>query len=82
MSEPALVAECVSEMKASVDIPVTVKTRIGIDDFDSPEFLFKFVEEVSNAGCETVIIHARKAILNGLTQKENRTIPPMTYGKA
>ncbi len=82
MSEPALVAECVSEMKASVDIPVTVKTRIGIDDFDSPEFLFKFVEEVSNAGCETVIIHARKAILNGLSPKENRTIPPLNYGRA
>jgi tRNA-dihydrouridine synthase A len=82
MSEPALVAECVSEMKASVDIPVTVKTRIGIDDFDSPEFLFKFVEEVSNAGCETVIIHARKAILNGLSPKENRTIPPLNYDRA
>jgi tRNA-dihydrouridine synthase A len=82
MSEPTLVAQCVSEMKAKVDIPVTIKTRIGIDGFDSPEFLFKFVEEVSNAGCETVIIHARKAILKGLSPKENRTIPPLNYDRA
>jgi len=82
MSDPVLVAQCVSEMRAKVDIPVTVKTRIGIDDFDSPEFLFKFVEKVSNAGCETIIIHARKAILNGLSPKENRTIPPLNYDRA
>ena len=82
MSEPELVAQCVSEMRERVDIPITVKTRIGIDDLDSAEFLFKFVETVAEAGCETFIIHARKAILNGLSPKENRTIPPLNYQRA
>jgi tRNA-dihydrouridine synthase A len=82
MSEPELVAQCVSEMREHVDIPITVKTRIGIDDLDSAEFLFKFVETVAEAGCETFIIHARKAILNGLSPKENRTIPPLNYQRA
>lgn len=82
MSEPDLVAACVSEMKNKVDIPVTVKTRIGIDDFDSPEFLLQFVETVSKAGCNTFIIHARKAILKGLSPKENRSVPPLNYERA
>jgi len=82
MSEPQLVAQCVSEMRQRVDIPVTVKTRIGIDDLDSVEFMMEFVEKVSTAGCDTFIIHARKAILNGLSPKENRTIPPLNYDRA
>ncbi|MEO1889544.1 MAG: tRNA dihydrouridine(20/20a) synthase DusA [Cycloclasticus sp.] len=82
MSDPQLVAHCVSEMRDKVDIPVTVKTRIGIDDFDSVEFLLNFVDTVSKAGCETFIIHARKAILKGLSPKENRTVPPLNYDRA
>jgi tRNA-dihydrouridine synthase A len=82
MSEPQLVAQCVSEMKEKVDIPVTVKTRIGIDDFDSEEFLLDFVDTVANAGCDTFIIHARKAILKGLSPKENRSVPPLNYDRA
>jgi len=82
MSEPALVADCVSEMKSKVDIPITVKTRIGIDDFDSAEFLLQFIEAVSKAGCDTFIIHARKAILKGLSPKENRSVPPLNYERA
>jgi len=82
MSEPALVAQCVVAMREKVDIPITVKTRIGIDDFDSLDFLLGFVRAVSNAGCETVIIHARKAVLSGLSPKENRTIPPLNYERA
>jgi len=79
MAEPDVVAECVSRMKERVDIPVTVKTRIGIDNFDSLDFLLDFIGTVSNAGCDTFIIHARKAILKGLSPKENRTIPPLNY---
>lgn len=82
MSEPNLVAECVSTMRSRVSIPVTIKTRIGIDDCDSEEFLMNFVEITSNAGCSTFIIHARKAILKGLSPKENRTIPPLNYDRA
>ena len=82
MSEPELVAQCVLQMRQCVDIPVTVKTRIGIDDLDSVEFLMEFVKTVSDAGCNTFIIHARKAILNGLSPKENRTIPPLNYERA
>jgi tRNA-dihydrouridine synthase A len=82
MSEPQLVAQCVAEMRAKVDIPVTVKTRIGIDDFDSAEFLLGFVKTVYDAGCDTLIIHARKAILKGLSPKENRTIPELNYDRA
>jgi len=79
MAEADLVAQCVAEMRAKVDIPVTVKTRIGIDDKDSLQFLLDFVGTVSEAGCDTFIIHARKAILQGLSPKENRTIPPLNY---
>ncbi|MBV1875318.1 MAG: tRNA dihydrouridine(20/20a) synthase DusA [Cycloclasticus sp.] len=82
MSEPELVAQCVLQMRQCVDIPITVKTRIGIDDLDSVEFLMEFVKTVSDAGCNTFIIHARKAILNGLSPKENRTIPPLNYERA
>ena len=79
MAKPELVAECVSKMQATVDIPVTVKHRIGIDEEESIEQLFKFVETVSSAGCKTFIVHARKAWLNGLSPKENRDVPPLRY---
>ncbi len=77
MAEPALVADCVGAMRAAVTIPVTVKTRIGIDNLDSDELLDAFVTTVAQAGCETFIIHARKAWLHGLSPKENREIPPL-----
>ncbi|MCL1148217.1 tRNA dihydrouridine(20/20a) synthase DusA [Shewanella sp. 10N.261.52.F9] len=79
MAEPELVAECVSAMKQVVDIPVTVKTRIGIDEQDSYEFLTQLIDTVHAAGCEEFTIHARKAWLQGLSPKENREIPPLDY---
>ena len=79
MAEPALVAECFREIQASQPAPVTVKTRIGIDDQDSEAFLRQFVDTVAAAGCRKFIIHARIAILDGLSPKENRTIPPLNY---
>ncbi len=79
MAEPALVADCIAAMHAAVSVPVTVKTRIGIDDRDSYEELAHFIGCVQQAGCETVIIHARKALLHGLSPKENRTVPPLNY---
>lgn len=83
MAEPELVAECVAEMRSHVSIPVTVKTRIGIDDLDSYEFLTQFIKTVSQqGGCEQFTIHARKAWLSGLSPKENREIPPLDYPRA
>jgi tRNA-dihydrouridine synthase A len=79
MAEPALVGECVAAMKAATPLPVTVKTRIGIDDRDSYEFLCAFVATVAAAGCATFIVHARKAWLQGLSPKENREVPPLHY---
>jgi tRNA-dihydrouridine synthase A len=79
MAEPRLVAECVAAMKGRVAIPVTVKTRIGIDNRDSYEELAGFVTEISAAGCDALIVHARKAWLQGLSPKENRDIPPLRY---
>ena len=79
MANPDLVAGCIAAMNRAVDIPVTVKCRIGIDDEDGEEFLFSFVDKVAASGCETFIIHARKAILKGLSPKENREIPPLNY---
>lgn len=79
MAHPTLVAECVRAMQAEVKIPVTVKTRIGIDELDSYEFLRQFLDTVSAAGCDTFILHARKAWLSGLSPKENREIPPLDY---
>jgi tRNA-dihydrouridine synthase A len=79
MAEPALVAEGVAAMQAKVRIPVTVKTRLGIDEFDSYEFLTDFIDKVSAAGCDTFILHARNAWLKGLSPKENRDIPPLNY---
>jgi tRNA-dihydrouridine synthase A len=79
MAEPELVAACVRAMRAAVGVPVTLKTRIGIDEQDSYGFLWRFVEAVAAAGCGTIIIHARKAWLSGLSPKENREIPPLRY---
>lgn len=79
MAEPQLVADGVAAMNAAVDIPVTVKTRIGIDDRDSYEALHHFVSLIAQAGCRIVIVHARKAWLTGLSPKENRTVPPLRY---
>lgn len=79
MAEPALVARCMAAMSAAVDIPVTIKTRIGIDDQDDYPFLARLVEAVAATGCSTFILHARKAILTGLNPKQNREIPPLRY---
>ncbi len=79
MKEPQLVADCVAAMSAAVKAPVTVKCRIGVDDQDPEESLFGFVEKVAAAGCDIFIVHARKAWLQGLSPKENRTIPPLDY---
>ena len=83
MAEPQLVADCVAAMREVVDVPVTVKTRIGIDDQDSYEFLTDFISTVSEkGGCDQFTIHARKAWLSGLSPKENREIPPLDYPRA
>lgn len=79
MNEPDTVAACVESMARAVNIPVTVKCRIGIDDVESEPFLRRFIESVSNAGCDTFIIHARKAWLKGLSPKQNREVPPLDY---
>jgi len=79
MARPELVAECVAAMRAAVTVPVTVKCRIGIDDQDSEEFLHAFIDTVTTGGCSTFIVHARKAILSGLSPKQNREIPPLCY---
>lgn len=79
MADPQLVADGVAAMKAAVNIPVTVKCRIGIDDSEDYVFLEDFIKKVSAAGCDTFIIHARKAWLKGLSPKENREIPPLRY---
>jgi tRNA-dihydrouridine synthase A len=79
MAHPDTVADCVLAMRSAVDVPVTVKTRIGIDEHDSDDFLQQFVETVADAGCEKFIVHARIAILEGLSPKENRSVPPLNY---
>jgi tRNA-dihydrouridine synthase A len=79
MNEPQLVADCVKAMVDVVDIPVTVKHRIGIDKIESYEFVRDFVGTVSEAGCQTFIVHARNAWLQGLSPKQNREIPPLRY---
>ena len=78
MAEPDRVADCVAAL-TGVGLPVTVKSRIGIDHQDSFEFLLDFVDRVSSAGCGTFIVHARKAWLKGLSPKQNREIPPLRY---
>lgn len=79
MAEPDLVAACVAAMRAATDLPVTVKTRIGIDERDSYQELADFVRRVAAGGCTVFIVHARKAWLSGLSPKENREIPPLRY---
>ncbi|XOV80577.1 MAG: tRNA dihydrouridine(20/20a) synthase DusA [Aestuariibacter sp.] len=79
MAQPEVVAECVAAMQAAVAIPVTVKSRIGIDDMDEYEDLSHFIRLVSQAGCQHFIVHARKAWLQGLSPKENREVPPLKY---
>ncbi len=79
MEKPELVASCVAQMRQVVDIPITVKSRIGIDEQDSYQFLVDFVGTIAEAGCEHFIVHARKAWLKGLSPKENREIPPLDY---
>ena len=79
MKEPDLVAECINEMQNSCNIPVTAKTRIGFDDVEEFDYLNKFVNKINNAGCKTIILHARKAVLKGLTPKQNLNIPKLNY---
>ncbi len=79
MKHPELVADCVRAMRDAADLPVTVKHRIGVDEQDSFDALRRFVEIVARAGCDTFIIHARKALLRGLSPKQNREVPPLNY---
>ena len=81
MKEPDLVAECLSEMVNACNIPVTAKTRIGVDDIEDFDYLNKFVNKIKEAGCKTIILHARKAILKGLTPKQNLSIPKLNYDR-
>ncbi|WP_038495734.1 tRNA dihydrouridine(20/20a) synthase DusA [Janthinobacterium agaricidamnosum] len=82
MAEPQLVADCVKAMRDAVSIDVTVKHRIGINDTESYDFVRDFVGTVAGAGCKTFIVHARNAILKGLSPKENREVPPLKYDYA
>jgi tRNA-dihydrouridine synthase A len=82
MNEPQLVADCVKAMRDAVSIPVTVKHRIGVDAVEEYEFVRDFVGTIADAGCEVFIVHARNAILKGLSPKENREIPPLKYDVA
>ena len=79
MAEPELIAECVTAMQNAVSIPITVKNRIGIDEQDEEVSLRRFISTVAEAGCETFIVHARKAWLKGLSPKQNRDVPPLNY---
>jgi tRNA-dihydrouridine synthase A len=79
MAEPALVADCVRAMREAVKIPVTVKHRLGLDRVEDYSFVEKFIATVAAAGCGTFIVHARNAVLKGLSPKENREVPPLKY---
>ncbi len=81
MAQPQLVADGVAAMMAAVDVPVTVKCRIGIDDQDAEQDFRAFIETVAAAGCNTFIVHARKAWLDGLSPDQNRNVPPLDYGR-
>ena len=81
MLEPALVRDCVVAMQDAVDIPVTVKSRLGVDDHDSYAFFSDFIGTVAESGCRTFIVHARKAWLTGLSPKQNRDVPPLHYDR-
>ena len=80
MKEPDLVSECLAEMKNACNIPITAKTRIGFDNTEEFDYLNMFINKIKNAGCNTIILHARKAILKGLTPKQNLNIPKLNYG--
>ena len=79
MKEPNLVAECINNMVNSCKIPVTAKTRIGVDEIEDFEYLNNFINKIKQSGCKTVILHARKALLKGLTPKQNLNIPKLNY---
>ncbi len=79
MLEPELVRDCMSAMRDAVDIPVTIKTRLGVDDHYSYEYMSDFVGRVAESGCTVFIMHARKALLAGLSPKQNRDVPPLHY---
>jgi tRNA-dihydrouridine synthase A len=79
MLEPEIVSKCIKAMQASSDLEITVKTRIGVDNQDTYEFLQNFVEVIVEAGCKKIIVHARKAHLSGLSPRQNRTVPPLHY---
>ena len=81
MGHAELVRDCLKAMNEASEIPITIKHRIGIDDDDSEEFLFDFVDTVQQSGCTTFIVHARKAILDGLSPKQNREVPPLIYDR-
>jgi len=81
MPRPELVRDCVHAMSRAVQIPVTVKTRLGVDNLDTPEFTSKFVQTVSEGGCKHFIMHARKAWLKGLSPAQNRSVPPLHYDR-
>ncbi len=81
MTNPSQVAKCIAAMKNASNLPITIKLRTGINDLDSFEFLLKFVDQIALAGADRFAIHARKAWLNGLNPKQNRTIPPLEYEK-
>ena len=81
MREPTRVADCVRAMKAVTETPITVKCRLGVDDDDSYAFFRDFVAEVAEAGCELFVVHARKALLKGLSPRQNREIPELQYDK-
>ncbi len=79
MKEPNLVADCLSKMQSVTKLPVTIKTRIGYDDKEDYESLFKFIEKLKNTGVKSFIVHARKAMLGNFTPKQNLNIPPLKY---
>ena len=81
MYEPLKVGACIAAMKGGVSIPVTAKIRIGVDEHEDYDFLYAFVEQLLEKGCDKLIVHARKAWLKGLSPKQNRTIPPLHYDK-
>jgi tRNA-dihydrouridine synthase A len=79
MREPALVAECIGAMRAAVTIPVTVKCRLGVDEQEDYVSLLEFIDAIAATGCDSFVVHARKAWLQGLSPKENREVPPLRY---
>ncbi|MBT8041432.1 MAG: tRNA dihydrouridine(20/20a) synthase DusA [Gammaproteobacteria bacterium] len=81
MLEPALVRDCIAAMREAVDIPVTVKSRLGVDEQESYAFFSDFIGQVAESGCQTFIVHARKAWLSGLSPKQNREVPPLHYDR-